>query len=146
MQAVKRLGFVFDSTGSHPDCENIWAIKEMPVRTAISGLQSFWSPISCYNTFVPGLYNVRGQLKDLTKKDVSWNWLPQFQEASEYLKPMLTSYLLLVNDDSQLTIVVAADTSSSGTGAIIPYSFPEGSKGPHPRPYANASLKEPWAC
>lgn len=128
LQSVKFLGFIFDADGRHPDPENIQAIQKMPVPTDVSSLRSFLGLISYYSAFLPALHNVRPPLNRLLGKDVPWNWSNDCESAYAQLKSMLSSDLLLTHYDPKLPIIVAADASAYGVGAVILHTFPDGTQ------------------
>nr|VZI23548.1 unnamed protein product [Spirometra erinaceieuropaei] len=128
LDSIKYLGFVFDVTGRHPDPENIRAIQQMPAPKNVSQLRSFLGLISYYSAFLPSLHDVRAPLNRLLQKDASWCWSPDCEKAFAQLKSMLSSDLLLTHYDPTLPIVVAADASNHGVGAVISHTFPDGSE------------------
>ena len=71
LRSVKYLGFIFDTSGRHPDPENIRAIQQMPAPTDVSSLRSFLGMISYYSAFLLSLHDVRRPLNRLLEKDVA---------------------------------------------------------------------------
>ena len=128
MKSIKYLGFIFDSEGRYPDPENIRAILEMPPPTDIQTLRSFLGLISYYSSFLQSLHEVRGPMTSLLRKDTPWNWSAHCQSAFEKLKSMLSSEMLLTHYNPKLPIIVAADASNYGVGAVLTHIFPNGSE------------------
>nr|VZI00034.1 unnamed protein product [Spirometra erinaceieuropaei] len=128
LDSIKYLGFVFDANGRHPDPENIRAIQRMPAPKNVSQLRSFLGLISYYSAFLPSLHDLRAPLNRLLQKDAPWCWSPDCEKAFAKLKSMLSSDLLLTHYDPTLPIVVAADASNHGVGAVISHTFPDGSE------------------
>ncbi|BHF65205.1 hypothetical protein SprV_0200821500 [Sparganum proliferum] len=128
LDSIKYLGFVFDVNGRHPDPENIRAIQRMPAPKNVSQLRSFIGLISYYSSFLPSLHDVRAPLNRLLQKDAPWCWSLDCEKAFAQLKSMLSSDLLLTHYDPTLPIVVAADASNHGVGAVISHTFPDGSE------------------
>nr|VZH95151.1 unnamed protein product [Spirometra erinaceieuropaei] len=128
LDSIKYLGFVFDVTGLHPDPENIRAIQRMPAPKNVSQLRSFLGLISYYSAFLPSLHDVRAPLNRLLQKDAPWCWYPNCEQAFAQLKSMLSSDPQLTHYDPTLPIVVAADASNHGVGAVISHTFPDGSE------------------
>lgn len=128
LQSVKFLGFIFDADGRHPDPENIKAIQRMPAPKDVSSLRSFLGLISYYSAFLSSLHDVRQPLNRLLGKDIPWFWSKDCEAAFCQLKSMLSSDLLLTHYDPKLPIVVAADASAYGVGAVILHVFPDGTE------------------
>ncbi|CAH8515513.1 unnamed protein product [Schistosoma bovis] len=128
MEQVRYLGFIIDKNGRKPDPENVEAIKSMPPPTDVSTLRSFLGMVSHYGVFLPDLHRHRAPLNCLLKKDTKWFWSTECQEAFLKLKQLLSSDLLLTHYDPYLPIIVAADASNYGIGAVISHAYPDGSE------------------
>ncbi|CAR98767.1 Protein CBG27228 [Caenorhabditis briggsae] len=83
---------------------------------------------SVLRIFVSELFKLRPPLDALTKKDVKFQWTPQCQFSFDRVKQILRSDLLLTHYDPNLPIIVSADASQYGIGAVISHRFPDGSE------------------
>jgi transposase InsO family protein len=83
--------------------------------------------VNHYQQFIKNMRFVRKPLDDLLKKDTKWEWNTKCEQAFQKIKEILSSDLLLTHYDPSLEIVVAADASESGIGAVISHKFPDGS-------------------
>ncbi|VDL60205.1 unnamed protein product [Hymenolepis diminuta] len=110
LTSVKFLGSIFDSTGRRPNSDETRVIAKVPALTDLSSLRSFL-----------------GSLNQLLPKDTLWEWSPACEEAFEKLKSMPNSELLLTHYDPSLPIVLVADASGHGIGAVISHISPDGS-------------------
>ena len=128
LTSIKYLSFILDAEGRHPDINNIQAIQQMPQPRDVPTLRSFLGLISYYSAFLPSLHNVRAPLNRLLVNDVPWCWSTECECAFVQLKTMLSSDLLLTHYDPQQPIVVAADASNYGVGAVISHVFPDKSE------------------
>ncbi|TNN05469.1 Transposon Tf2-11 polyprotein, partial [Schistosoma japonicum] len=107
---------------------NIRAIQLMPAPTNVSALRSFLGLVSYYSAFVPSMHVIRSPLNHLLHKDVTWNWTPDCEAAFNKLQSIISSRLLLTHYDPSMPIIVAADASASGLGAVISHQFSDSSE------------------
>ncbi|CAH8680112.1 unnamed protein product [Schistosoma rodhaini] len=128
LRSVKHLGFTFDADDSRPDPENVRAIRQMPTPTNISTLRSFMGLVSYYTAFVPSMHDIRAPLNGLLRKNSTWNWTKECDTAFCKLKSIISSKLLLTHYDPCMPIIVAADVSAYGLGAVISHQFPDASE------------------
>ncbi|XP_062557460.1 uncharacterized protein K02A2.6-like [Armigeres subalbatus] len=126
-QEIKYLGHIVDKNGLRPNPAKIEAIVKMPAPTDISSLRSFLGAVNFYGKFVKKMHQLRRPLDALLKKDVQFNWSSICQQSFEKIKEVLQSGLLLTHYDPKLEIIIAADASKSGIGAVAMHRFPDGS-------------------
>uniref|UniRef100_A0A5S6R6A2 RNA-directed DNA polymerase n=1 Tax=Trichuris muris TaxID=70415 RepID=A0A5S6R6A2_TRIMR len=126
MNQIKYLGFVFDQSGRRPDPAKIEAIKSMPAPKDTTTLRSFLGMLSYYGSFVKEMREIRAPLDALLKKNSPFIWSSECQTAFDKSKALLNSDLLLTHYDPSLDIVIAADASEKGLGAVIMHRFPNG--------------------
>jgi hypothetical protein len=98
----------------------------MPVPNNATKLRSFLGLVNYYQSFVPNMRSIRYPLDNL-KTDQEWNWSNRCQQAFDSVKEILKSYLLLTHYDPSLEVIVAADASEHGVGAVIQHRWPDGS-------------------
>ncbi|XP_062715677.1 uncharacterized protein K02A2.6-like [Aedes albopictus] len=120
------LGHVVDSQGIRPDPEKVKTIAAIPPPTNVPELRSYLGAINFYGRFVRNLHELRHPMDQLLKKESKWQWTPQCQDAFDKFKKTLQSNLLLTHYDPKLPIIVAADASNTGIGAVIFHQFPDG--------------------
>jgi len=84
--------------------------------------------INYYGKFVKEMHKLRGPLDKLLQKNIEWNWGQEQELAFEEIKRILNSNLLLTHFDPDLEIIVTADASNYGVGAMIAHKFPDGSE------------------
>ncbi|CAH8670750.1 unnamed protein product [Schistosoma haematobium] len=135
LESVKYLGYIFDKDGRRPDPDNINAIKNMPRPTEVTTLRSFLGMIGYYSMFVPQMYKLRQPLNQLLMANTTWHWTKECQDSFDEIKRILSSKLLLTHYNPKLEIIVAADASNYGIGAVISHRFPDGKE----KPIAHAS-------
>ncbi|KAK6761920.1 hypothetical protein RB195_022856 [Necator americanus] len=71
---------------------------------------------------------LRAPLDALLKKNVPFKWNEECEAAFNRAKEVLASDLLLTHFDSSLDIIVAADASDHGIGAVILHRMPDGTE------------------
>ena len=87
--------------------------------------KSFLGMISYYSCFVSGMRQIRGPLDDL-EKDEKFKWMEIHHSSFEKLKKVLQPDLLLTHFDPEMNIIIAADASDYGLGAVISHQFAGG--------------------
>uniref|UniRef100_F1KWN3 RNA-directed DNA polymerase n=1 Tax=Ascaris suum TaxID=6253 RepID=F1KWN3_ASCSU len=125
---INCLGFVVNAEGGCLDPAKIEAIHKMPPPKNVSQLRAFLGLVNFYGTFVKDLHKLRAPLDALTKKDAKYKWTSQCQSSSDRIKATLASDLLLTHFNPNMPIVVAADASNYGIGAVLSHRFPNGSE------------------
>uniref|UniRef100_A0A5S6QM53 RNA-directed DNA polymerase n=1 Tax=Trichuris muris TaxID=70415 RepID=A0A5S6QM53_TRIMR len=125
---VKYLGCIINKHGRRPDPSRTAAITGMPVPTNVTQLRSFLGMINHYGQFIADLCDVRAPLDRLLQKDTKFEWTDDCQQAFEKVISIVASDLLLTHYDPNQEIIVAADASSNGLGAVISHRYPDGSE------------------
>ncbi|PIO72744.1 integrase core domain protein [Teladorsagia circumcincta] len=130
MPQIRYLGNIIDADGRHPDPAKTEVIKKMPPPKDIGQLRSFLGLLNYYGAFVEEMRKLRAPLEQLLKKDVPFRWSTDCQQAFDRAKEVLSSDLLLTHYDPSKEIVVAADASEYGIGAVISHRFSDGTEKP----------------
>jgi hypothetical protein len=126
--SIEYLGFIVDREGIHSSPKKTEAIVNMPVPQDVPQLRSFLGMVNHYATFLPRMADRLAPLNALLQKEVAWNWSKACQSAFLETKKMLNSPLMLTHYNPDLPIVLAADASNYGIGAVIYHRFPDGSE------------------
>lgn len=129
-ESITFLGLRIDKDGSQPDPDKIATLQLIPAPSNVQQLQSFLGAVTWYGKFIDGIKELRGPLDELLCKDNKFNWQPKHQQSFEALKNILSSDLALTHYDPTKPIIVAADASSYGMGAVILHKMPDGSERP----------------
>uniref|UniRef100_A0A1I7XMT2 RNA-directed DNA polymerase n=1 Tax=Heterorhabditis bacteriophora TaxID=37862 RepID=A0A1I7XMT2_HETBA len=117
-QRIEEFGFNIRLDKCNFALPEIEAIRKMPPPNDVSSLRSFLGIINCYSSFVKNMHSYCGSLDDLLKKDAEW----------QNIKPILQSDLLFTHYDPQRDIIVVANASNYGIGAVISHKYPNGSE------------------
>ncbi|CAF4178451.1 unnamed protein product [Rotaria sordida] len=125
---VEYLGYIVDKHGIHSSPSKTTAIIKMPRPGNISQLRSFLGMVNHYAKFIPKLTERLFPLYELLKMNKPWNWTYQCENAFKSIKEILISPMALVHYDPALPLVMAADASNVGVGAVIFHRYPNGSE------------------
>ena len=104
------------------------AIQHMPPPSDVSSLRAFLGLVSYYGSFLPPLHQIKAPLNKLLSKDTKWSWPIDCQKSFDKIKSLIKSDLLFTHFDPNKKIVVAADASNHGVGAVISHTFTDGTE------------------
>lgn len=116
---VAYLGHVLEKNNVYPNAEKIRAIVDAPVPKDVSQLQSYLGLLNFYGRFIPNLSSEIHDLYKLLRNDVPFEWTKQCQRSFEKSKELVTSNQVLEIYDPEKEIIVAADASPYGVGAVM---------------------------
>ncbi|PIO69170.1 reverse transcriptase [Teladorsagia circumcincta] len=125
---LRYLGSIINADGRRPDPAKVESIQRMPVPKDVSQLRAFLGLVNFYGTFVRELHNLRAPLDALAKKDATYMWSSECQSCFDRIKKTLKSDLLLAHYDPTLPLIVAADASNYGAGAVLSQRFSDESE------------------
>ena len=158
MNTLHYLGYIIDANGIRPDPSKVEAIDKFSAPTNIKGVQRFLGMVNQLAKFIPNITEKTKPLRDLLLKTVNWTWTEVHEKAFSELKLVLNSPLVLAHYDLNKPVVLSADSSSYGMGAVLyqqtvngcqPVAFASRSLQPAETRYATIekeSLAVCWAC
>ena len=117
--SVSYLGYMIDKEGIHPTKEKVQAIAEAPAPTNITQLRAFLGLLNFYRRFLPQASSMLEPLNRLLKAKTPWVWGQEQELAFLECKKTLVNSSALVHFDPKLPLVVVADSSSYGIGAVL---------------------------
>ncbi|PIO75617.1 hypothetical protein TELCIR_02324 [Teladorsagia circumcincta] len=121
-------GYIIDRHGRRHDLKKIEAITKMPAPKDISQLRSFLGLMSYYGSFIREMRSLRAPLDALLVKNAKFNWTKECNDSFNRAKAILSSDLHLAHYDPSHEIIVAADASNYGLGAVISHRYKNGSE------------------
>ena len=116
---IKYLGHYITPNGLQVDPEKTAAIAKLPVPSNLKHLVAFLQTCSWYRRFIENFAKIAEPLTRLTKKNVSWEWTEEQQNAYNELKYRLTSAPILRQADETEPYVIKSDASSYAIGAVL---------------------------
>ena len=128
--SITYLGHKIDSQGLHPTEDKIKAVKNAPTPQNVTQLRLFLGLVNYYGKFLPNLATHLAPLHTLLSNKVQWHWSKTCESAFNTVKSMLHSDKVLVHYDPQKTLILTADASPYGVGAILSHIMPDGSEKP----------------
>ena len=125
---VEYLGHCIDKQGVHTSEQKVDTILQAPSPKNIPALRSFLGLLNYYGKFLPNLASLLHPLHQLLHAGQPWRWSKSCKEAFQAAKKLLATAPVLAHYDPELPIVLAADASAYGIGAVISHKFPDGSE------------------
>ena len=118
-KCVNFLGHLVTSEGLKPDPLKCQAINQMPHPEDSKGVQRLNGFVNYLAKFLPSLSHVMEPIRQLTRKDVPWNWGKPQQKAFEKIKKLVTAAPCLKYFDSSKPLTIQCDSSEKGLGAAL---------------------------
>ena len=113
------LGHKINAEGIHTTEKITKAVKEFPRLTNRTELRSFLGLAGYYRSFILGFSRIAKPLNDLLRKDISFCWKDEQQEAFDTLKEKLVTAPILKRPDLKQPFILYTDASAFGLGAIL---------------------------
>lgn len=118
-KSVKYLGHVLTEGGISPNKDKVKAIVDAPIPKNLQQLQSYLGLLNYYSRYIPNLSSELKYLYRLLQKDVKYLWDSNCQLSFEKTKDLLLNHVVLEYFDPDKPIIVAADASPYGVGAVL---------------------------
>ena len=116
---VKYFGHKISAEGISADPDKVKAIQELPAPKSVSELRSVCGMFNYMSKFVDSLATTMKPMTDLLKKTSVWSWGPAQEQSFNQAKDKIAKSTTLAFYDPQKDIIVSADCSSYGVGAVI---------------------------
>jgi len=127
---LKYLGYRLSKDGLSATSEKVEAIKGAPAPQNVQQLRSYLGLLNFYHRFLPNLSTLLEPLHRLLDQKRKWEWGQAQADAFRKSKELLVSAPILEHFDPCLPIVVSADASPYGVGAVLAHRFPDGQEKP----------------
>ena len=126
--SITFLGHTISEKGVSPVPAKLDAIIKMKQPTNPSELKTFLGIVNYYRKFLRDPATVLDPLHQLLKKEVPWQWNNEHETAFKDVKTMLSSWKVLTPFDPQKPLVLTADASPVGIGAVLSHQTDDGEK------------------
>jgi len=116
---IKYLGIIISENKVQMDKEKLSGVLEWPVLTKVKQVQAFLGFVNFYRRFIENFAKMSKPLSDLTKKDCTWNWGVEQQNAFEALKKAFTTAPVLRIPNDEDPFKLSTNASDFATGAVL---------------------------
>jgi hypothetical protein len=113
------LGHVVSEEGTKPNPGKIDAVLRFPEPDTVTNVRSFLGLTGYYRKYIREYSRLASPLFELTKKDMSFVWNQDCQQAFGVLKKALMNAPLLVRPNFRKPFCLDVDWSTKGVGAIL---------------------------
>ena len=123
---IRYFGLIWSKEGVKPDPKKTTSILNMTDPTTVAEVRSFLGMVTYMSRFIPNFATITKPLRDLTKKDVPFDWTEECTAATSELKRLISREPVLSYFDTQLPTELTVDASPVGLGAILSQTTPSG--------------------
>ena len=136
---VDYLGMIIGHGQIKMDPAKILAIQNWPTPKTVKQVQSFLGFANFYRRFIKNFSKIALPLTTLTKKDTTWHWTTDQQNAFDILITALTSEPILALPQPKGQFRVEANSSNYAVGAVLSQKHQDKW---HPIAYFSKSLNQ----
>ena len=116
---VPFFGQVLTKEGLKPDPHKLDVIKQWPIPTNVTELQSFLGSMNYLCKFIPYLLDLRQPLQELLKFNGEFLWTPVHEKTFNNIKEAITKDVTLQFFDLEQPLYIKVDASKKSIGAIM---------------------------
>lgn len=116
---VTFLGHRLSADGTRMEDDKIKAILDWPSLTSTKEILSFLGLVGFYRQYIRHFAHITSPLTDLLKKDATFVWGLEQQQAFDTLKTAITTAPILQVPNPNLPFVLTTDASSKALGAEL---------------------------
>lgn len=115
------VGYSLSAEGIKPSQSKVQELLDTPSPSSLEELQAFLGYVNYYDRFFPDKATKFHALYSLlqSKSSGSWHWGEAEEECVRYAHAVMTSDAVLMHFNPKLPIVIFADASPYGVGAVL---------------------------
>jgi len=118
-ESIRYLGYIVGFDGRRVDPDKTKAIDDFPAPRTIKELRTFLGMATYCRKFIKSFATIASPLFDLTRKNVSWSWSPECEQAFNDIKRALKNPPVLATPDINLPYRLYTDASNTARGAAL---------------------------
>lgn len=118
-KSCEYLGHVISDKGIQPNPKKIEFIQEIPRPKTSKQIKSFLGMVGYYRKFINNFATLAKPLTRLLKKDETFIWTDEQENAFKILKSKLITKPILQYPDFNRTFVLTTDASNYGIGGVL---------------------------
>ena len=140
--SLKFFGHIFSASGMSPDPEKVQAICEAPSPESAGELRSLLGMVGYFSRYIEDFAAITNPLRSLTRRNATWQWSTNQQQALETLKHKLTNAPVMSYFDPTKQTELIVDASPMGLGAVFAQKTANSNEPMHVIAYASRSLTD----
>ena len=128
--SIDYLGVILERGVTHMDPVKVAGVRDWPTPKNTREVHSFHSFCNFYRPFIKAFSKIALPLNTLTKKDVTFVWNKEAQEAFDILKACITDEPVLAHPDLTKQFELEVDVSGYAVGAVLMQRQGDGKRHP----------------
>ena len=116
---ISFLGHLMSDAGLRPDPKKVEAFTKLETPSSVEEVHRLNGTVNYLARFLPRLSAAMEPIRQLTRKDVEWNWSRVQDKAFAEVKKLVTEAPLLRFYDPRLELLIQCDASEKGLGAAL---------------------------
>jgi hypothetical protein len=116
---ITYLGVIVSGTQMRMDPKRVEAVRSWPTPEGVKEVQSFLGFTNFNRKFIKGYSGIAAPLRDLTKKDILFEWTQKQEDAFNELKRRFMTEPILKMFDYEKPAIVKCDASDYAVGGVL---------------------------
>ena len=119
LSEVTYIGHVISAQGIKVDQDKVVDLLNMPAPEDKKGIQRLLGSLNFFARYIPNMSTITHPLRELLGKNTPFHWTQTHDHALNQIKKILASAPVLEYYDVNKPVILEADASSVGLGAVI---------------------------